>query len=114
LHSPPSSPRHCRVRSELSQAPVGKPAREWLARRLVYRHRSGLSKRARLSLIRNGRRRHCCRSSEREWAMQRRCCSLQPARHVGVMYDEYMLGVKDKRADVHVACTDQGQWNRRW
>jgi hypothetical protein len=32
---------------------------------------------------------------------------LQPARHTGVMYHEYVLGIEDKRADVHVARTDQ-------
>jgi hypothetical protein len=37
----------------------------------LVRHRSGLIKRARCSasLIRNGRCRHCCRSSERQLAM---------------------------------------------
>ena len=32
---------------------------------------------------------------------------FQPARHAGVMYHEYKLGIEDKRANVHVACTDQ-------
>ena len=32
---------------------------------------------------------------------------FQPTRHARVMYHEDMLGIEDKRADIHVACTDQ-------
>jgi hypothetical protein len=39
---------------------------------------------------------------------------LQQARHAGIVYHEYKLGVEDKRADVHVARTDQPDANRRW
>ena len=39
---------------------------------------------------------------------------LQPARHAGVMYYEHKLGIEDKRADVHVARTDQADGIRRW
>ena len=39
---------------------------------------------------------------------------LEPARHAGVMYHEYMPGIEYKRADVHVARTDQGDGIVDW